>query len=154
MTDLRQNADAISDGSGRVLSGTVLKLLDNGKRIVQNPVILVSVDINNGTDTAGIMIVLKLSILSDMLCILVHTYFSSFVQSAKKISRRIYELLIFLYSDYQGYASRYFRIFSVFTAFICFSIMICMISMHILCLILSTFCAGIWSKTILYPILF
>ena len=82
MTDLCQYADTVSDCPSRILSGTMLQLLNDGKRIVQNPVVLVSINVYNRTDTAGIMILLKLSILSDMLCILIHTYSSSSVQSA------------------------------------------------------------------------
>ncbi len=59
MADLRQNADAVADLSGRVLAGAVFQLLHDMKRIVQNLIVLVAVDVDDGADSAGVMFLLQ-----------------------------------------------------------------------------------------------
>ena len=53
--DLRQNADAVTHLTGGVLAGSVLQLLHNVQRVIQNLVVLPAVDIYNTSDAAGIM---------------------------------------------------------------------------------------------------
>ena len=56
--DLRQDADAVTDLSGGVLAGPVLQFLHDVQRVVQNLVVLPSVNIYNASDAAGIVFLL------------------------------------------------------------------------------------------------
>ena len=59
MADLGQNTNAVANLSGCVLAGAVLQLLNDMKCIVQNLIILMAVDIDNGSDSAGIVLFLQ-----------------------------------------------------------------------------------------------
>ena len=56
MWNLRHNADAITGGAVSVLAGAVLKFFDDLQRVIYCPMRSLSADIDNGADTAGIML--------------------------------------------------------------------------------------------------
>ncbi len=55
VTDLQQNADAVAHAAGCILSCPVFQLFHNMQGIVQHPVILMPVDVDDDADAAGIM---------------------------------------------------------------------------------------------------
>ena len=55
MTNLRQDTYAVAHLAGSIFTRAVLQLLYDMQRIIQNLVILVSVDVDDGADTAGIV---------------------------------------------------------------------------------------------------
>ena len=59
VADLRQNADAVADLAGGILAGAVLELLHDVQCIIEDLIILVSVDVDDGTDAAGIVFLLQ-----------------------------------------------------------------------------------------------
>jgi hypothetical protein len=56
MGNLCQNADTVSYFAGGILSGSVLQLFHDAERIVKHTIVLVSVNIDDSTDAAGIML--------------------------------------------------------------------------------------------------
>ena len=59
MSDLQQDADTVTDLARRILACPVLKLLDDVQRIIQYAIVRMSVNIYNGPDSAGILLILK-----------------------------------------------------------------------------------------------
>ncbi len=59
MADLGQNTHAVTHLAGGILPGPVLQLLNNMQGIVQNLIVLVAVDVHNGADSAGIVLLLQ-----------------------------------------------------------------------------------------------
>ena len=55
--DLEQDADAISDFSGRVFSCSVIQHFNNMEGIADNLIVLMAVDVYNGSDSAGIVLI-------------------------------------------------------------------------------------------------
>ena len=53
---LRHNADAIAGSAIGVLAGAVFKLFDDLQRVIYCPMRSLSADIDNGADSAGIML--------------------------------------------------------------------------------------------------
>ena len=54
--NLGENTNAVADFPRRVLACTMLQLLHDCERVVQGAVIFVAVDIDNGTDAAGVVL--------------------------------------------------------------------------------------------------
>ena len=70
--NLQENSDTVSHLSRRVFSGAVLQLLHNVKSVIQDTVLHMSVNINYGADSAGIVVKLP------VFCrIITHLRFSS-----------------------------------------------------------------------------
>ncbi len=51
-----QDPDAVTDRSARVLSGPVLQLLHDGKRVIHDRILRDAVDLDDRSDAAGIML--------------------------------------------------------------------------------------------------
>ena len=56
MWNLRHNANAIAGGAVSVLAGAVFKFFDDLQRVIYCPMRSLAADIDNGADTAGIML--------------------------------------------------------------------------------------------------
>ena len=74
MWNLRHNADAITGDAVSVLAGAVFKLFDDLQRVVYCPMRSLSADIDNGTDSAGIMLAFLFG--ESMLMCLFHAFLS------------------------------------------------------------------------------
>ena len=74
MWNLRHNADAITGDAVSVLAGAVFKLFDDLQRVVYCPMRSLSADIDNGADSAGIMLAFLFG--ESMLMCLFHAFLS------------------------------------------------------------------------------
>ena len=55
MADLKQNTDTVTDFSAGILTCTMVQFFNDFQRVIKNTIVLMSVDIDDRTDTAGIM---------------------------------------------------------------------------------------------------
>ena len=56
MRDLREDADTVAHFARGVLAGPVLELLHDVQSVVKDPVVFSAVDVNYGSDAAGIVL--------------------------------------------------------------------------------------------------